>query len=58
MNLEKQMLTKELQAKGKSYEWAEWAVNKIDLTHYLRKYFISELAELIIAYQNKLDLLT
>lgn len=57
MNREKQMLIKELQAKGKSYEWSEWAINKIDLPHYLKKYFISELAKLIITYQNKLDLL-
>lgn len=58
MTREKQMLIKELQAKGKSYEWSEWAVNKIDLAHYLKKYFISELAELIITHQNRLDLLT
>lgn len=58
MEREKRLVIVELQLRGKSFEWAEWAVKKIDFAHYIRKYFVTELAELILANQNKLDLLT
>lgn len=52
---QKQMVIKELVILGKSYEWAEWAVKQIDFAHYIKRYFVTELAELIIAHQSQLD---
>lgn len=54
---QKEMVIRELVILGKSYEWSEMAVNKIDFAHYIKMYFVTELAELIIAHQNQLDLL-
>ncbi len=42
---------------GKSFEWAEWAVSQIDLAHYWRKCFASELADRIVAFESCLHLL-
>lgn len=42
---------------GKSFEWAEWATAQVDLAHYWRKYFASELADKIVAFESCLHLL-
>lgn len=54
----KQMVIKELMIRGWSFEASEKAVKQIDFAHYIKKYFVTELAELIITHKRNLDYLT
>jgi len=49
MNEYKNEVVAILQEMGKSFEWATWAIEQIDLFHYRQKYFASELASMITA---------
>ena len=50
-------LTEELRNLGKSYEWAEWAIDQVHVPHYQRRLFADELAELIVTNETTLHLI-